>query len=158
MDDQDYTPRTIAQVFGDRDQTPPSTWSSKPSESFKPKPSAKVRGLIGRLGLRYHPTNSTDLNSHQAMLALLAEDVAMLPPDLLEKAIDRHVTLSPYMPKAADLIRLAREIEMSSGARLQRRGGTYAEDLAASYNAKRTRQDVEWFVNDAGEVKLRWAH
>ncbi len=88
------------------------------------------------------------------MLALLAEDVAMLPEDLLAKAIDRHVVSSPYMPKAADLIKLAREIEMSSGARLQRRGGTYAQDLADSYNARRTRDDVEWYVNEAGEVKI----
>jgi hypothetical protein len=155
MDDQEFTPRTIAQVFGDRDQTQPSTWSSKPNETSKPKPSAKTRGLIGRLGLRYHPANSADLSSHQAMLVLLAEDVAMLPEDLLDKAIQRHVNTSPYMPKAADLTRLAREIELSRTTALPRTGKSYAHDLAASYNARGTRPDVEWFVNDAGEVKIR---
>ena len=78
-------PRTISQILEGKDLTRPSTWSSPPSA--KCKPSAKVRGLIGRLGLRYHPANSADLGAHQAMLAMLADDVAHIPPDALERAI-----------------------------------------------------------------------
>ena len=143
----------VSAVFAASGPTPPSTWSSKPSESSKPKPSAKIRGLIGRLGLRYHPTNSTDLAAHQAMLQLLAEDLAHMPPDALERAIDRHVVTSPYMPKAADLIKLAQS-ESRPGTIPRNPGRSYAEDLAASYNAKRKRTDVVWIVAPSGEVKL----
>lgn len=45
------------------------------------------------------------------MLALLAEDVADLPTELLDRAIQRHVATSPYMPKAADLIRFAQSFQ-----------------------------------------------
>lgn len=138
--DDDYSPPTISEAFGDRGQTPPSTWSSRPSESYKPKPSAKIRGLIGRLGLRYHPANQADLSAHQAMLALLAEDVAHLDPDLLERAIDRHVATSPYMPKAADLIKLAQSF-MAPRTSLD----DYAEHLnALHFSVMSGRQ---WFVN-----------
>lgn len=43
---------------------------------------------------------------------MLAEDVAHLAPDLLDRAIQRHVAASPYMPKAADLIKLAQSFMM----------------------------------------------
>lgn len=45
------------------------------------------------------------------MLGLLAEDLAHIDPDALARAIDRHVTSSPYMPKAADLIKLAQSMQ-----------------------------------------------
>ena len=140
MDDP-FEPRTISQVYGDRDQTPPSTWSSKPSESYKPKPSAKIRGLIGRLGLRYHPANSADLNSHQAMLSLLSEDLAHIDPDALARAIDRHVATSPYMPKAADLIRLAQSLTAPR---------TTLDDYADELNAKgfSAAMGWHWFVRE----------
>lgn len=89
------------------------------------------------------------------MLVLLAEDVAMLPEDLLDKAIQRHVNSSPFMPKAADLMKLAKEIEEGRRPSLPNNGESYAHRLAASYNARGTRPDVEWYVNDAGEVKIR---
>lgn len=105
-----YDPPSLSQAFGDRGQTPPSTWSSKPSENYRPKPSAKIRGLIGRLGLRFHPANSADLASHQAALSLMAEDLAHIDPDMLERAIDRHVMTSKFMPRAAELIALAQSL------------------------------------------------
>lgn len=88
------------------------------------------------------------------MLALLAEDVASIPPEFLEVAIDRHVVSSPYMPKAADLIRLAKEAATPRTASIQRRGGSYAEDLAAEYNSRLTRDDVEWIVGADGGMQL----
>lgn len=89
------------------------------------------------------------------MLVLLAEDVATVPEDLLQKAIDKHVTSVPFMPKAADLIRLASEVEASRPARLVRTGNSYADDLAADYNSRRTRFDHEWAAGSDGSVYLR---
>ena len=152
----DYQDKTITQAFGAIDQTQLSTCSSKPNENSKPRPSAKIRGLVGRLGLRYHPASSADLQSHQAMLVLLAEDLAFVPEDLLEKAINRHVTSSPYMAKAADLIKLAKEIEDGGRGNVNRRGGSYSMDLAASYNEKRHRDDVEWVTNPDGSLRIQF--
>lgn len=42
------------------------------------------------------------------MLALLASDLADLPPDLLDRAIEDWAVRSPYMPKAYDLVQLAK--------------------------------------------------
>jgi hypothetical protein len=110
MDDL-HTP-TLSQAFADRDPTQLSTCSTKPNENFRrSKPSAKIRDLIARLGLRYRPTNQADLEAHAGMLALLAEDLADVPTDLLERAVQHHVATSPYMPKAADLIRLAQSFQ-----------------------------------------------
>jgi len=154
MDDH-QTP-TLAQAFADHDQTLPSTCSSRPSETFRPKPSAKIRDLIARLGLRFRPTNQADLAAHAAMLAILADDLADVPAVLLDQAIQRHVATSPYMPKAADLIRIAKEIDREEQARIPKRnpGRSYAEELAALYNSQRTRSDVEWYVDHTGAVKI----
>lgn len=135
MDDHTFEPRTISQVFGDRDQTQPSTWSSKPSETSRPRPSAKIRGLIGRLGLRYHPSNAADLSSHQAMLGLLAEDLSHVDPNALAIAIDRHVAMSPYMPKAADLIKLAQAATMPH---------TSSDEYAESLNGMGFTKTMGW--------------
>lgn len=105
--------------------------------------------------MRYRPTNQADLQAHAGMLAILAEDLADVPVALLEQAIQRHATTSPYMPKAADLIRLARECDYSRVAKVERRGGSYVEDHVASLNANLKRDDIEWAVSEQGTPYLR---
>lgn len=78
------------------------------------------------------------------MLALLAEDVAHLDPDLLERAIDRHVATSPYMPKAADLIKLAQSF-MAPRSSLD----DYAEHLNSMAFSKMSGR--HWFVNTSAD-------
>lgn len=82
------------------------------------------------------------------MLALLAEDLADIPTDLLEGAINRHVTMSPYMPKAADLVRLAKEIDAEARNRNVRTGppSTMQEhcDHMNERLAQSGRHDIEW--------------
>lgn len=80
---------------------------AKPTQTSKP--SAEVRRIIGELGLRYRPSAQTDLEAHAARIALLACDLATIPPHLLRRAVDRWVRESQYMPTAAELIRMARE-------------------------------------------------
>lgn len=77
------------------------------------------------------------------MLALLAEDLADLPTGLLESAIQRHCTTSPYMPKAADLIALAKA--QQDTARPATTLQAYADDLNTK-NFSRA-NDWHWFVN-----------
>ena len=139
----DYQPRTVTQAYAARDQTQPSTCYTKPSESSRKRPGAKTRDLIGRLGLRYRPTNQADLEAHGGMLALLAEDLADLPVSLLELAIQRHCAASPYMPKAADLIKLAQEAQGTGrpATSLQ----AYADELNGKNFSKLNAW--HWFIN-----------
>lgn len=89
------------------------------------------------------------------MLSLLADDVAHLPPEALERAIDHHVLTCPFMPKAADLIKLAQD--HTDAVNLPRQPGqTYAEALAYRYNERCSRDDCEWAVDGNGSVYLRY--
>lgn len=89
------------------------------------------------------------------MLALLTDDLADVPADLLERAIQRQVLVSPYMPKAADLIRAAKEIDSEQRAKMPpRTGRTYGHDLAALYNGQSANDNVEWYVDSTGHVRL----
>lgn len=75
----------------------------------------KIRSLISRLGLRYEPSSKSDLEAHAARVALLAEDMAEADPWKLEQAIGRHVSRSPYLPKASDLNEIMADLERPSG-------------------------------------------
>jgi hypothetical protein len=76
------------------------------SEGAKPRsrPSGATQKIIGELGLRYRPSASADLEAHAATLALLCQDLADIPPHLLERATRDWAVQSPYLPKASDLV------------------------------------------------------
>jgi hypothetical protein len=96
-------------IFAGRALTLHST-STEPPVPPKPKKSVppQVGRIIGEIGLRYRPNNEGDLEAHAQRLRLLAEDVADVPPALLETAAKRWVRESHFMPRASDLIALAR--------------------------------------------------
>jgi hypothetical protein len=95
-------------IFADRGQTLPSTYSAPPAPPKKPSVPASVGRIIGELGLRYRPSAATDLAAHAEALKLLAEDVADIPAHLLEAAAKRWVREQRFMPKASELVALAR--------------------------------------------------
>lgn len=80
------------------------------------------------------------------MLALLAEDVAHIDPDLLEKAIERHVATSPYMPKASELIGLAQRFTAPRTSL-----DDYAEELNGMNFSRASGR--HWFVNTDADGK-----
>lgn len=97
-------------IFAGRAPTLPSTYSAprdEPKPKKRPIPPA-VGKVIGELGLRYRPTNAQDLEAHAERLRLLAEDVADIPVNLLEVAAKRWVRENHFMPKASELVDLAR--------------------------------------------------
>jgi len=113
-----------------------------------------IRNLISELGLRYRPTSQTDLSAHAGALALLGRDLADMPPDLLSRAIEKWVTSSPFMPKASDLIGIAKS--------LAQRTPKFAdgETLADRYNRRLTndpaaRLDIRW-CQDGDNLWLDW--
>ena len=115
-----------------------------------------MKRLILELGLRYRPSAQADLESHSATIALLAQDVADVPPHLLEQAIRQHVLNSPYLPKASDLIAIAR------GLLPARTVTNSALSLAQRYNARMdqeqgARRDILWRTDESGAPYLDWA-
>lgn len=95
-------------IFAGGVPTLPSTSSAPRSAPRKPSVPPAVGRIIGELGLRYRPSAQADLEAHALALRLLIEDVADVPPHLLEAAAKRWAQESPFMPKASDLIAYAK--------------------------------------------------
>jgi hypothetical protein len=111
---------------------------------------AKTERLIGELGLRYRPSAQADLEEHAAALALLASDVADIPPDLLDRAIRKHATASVYMPKAAELIAIAKSFVAP-----QHGEGGKPVDMATRRNVQPDMpRDLRWYYDDFGQIQL----
>ncbi len=95
-------------IFAGRGPTLPSTSSAPRAEPKKRSVPAAVGRIIGELGLRFRPANAADLEAHAEALRLLTEDVADVPANLLEAAAKRWVRENRFMPKASELVALAR--------------------------------------------------
>ncbi len=112
-----------------------------------------MKRIILELGLRYRPASADQLEAHQAKLAALMTDLADLPPAMLERAAGHWVRQSAFMPKASDLVMLARNFATAKrGSALQRL------DVAAIRNARMeqepgARHDVRW-VDDGRGLRL----
>lgn len=119
--------------------------------------------MILALGLRYRPQARDQLSGHQAKIAALVADLIDIPLDALEHACKAWTARSPYMPKASDLIELARNTvspptpAQSAQAWCDaRNAGLEKADAQRSDGAKR---EIEWYVSGRGdyeEVKMRY--
>lgn len=111
------------------------------------KPSAKTERLIGELGLRYRPSAQADFEEHAASLALLAIDVADVPPDYLEMAVRKWSRESKFMPKASELIALAQQFMVPPGKiDWVQRGNDHLKSIG--------RFDIHWIRDVNGDLKL----
>lgn len=143
-------PATVA----DRGHHQPSNYSgaAQPAKPRRRVP-AKTERLIGELGLRYRPSAAADLEEHAAGLALLASDVADIPPHILEQAVDRWVRASRFMPKASELVDLARSILVEEG-QVQPKSLQERVDEANVALRAQGKFHIEWFVEGEG-MRLR---
>lgn len=99
-----------------------------------------------------------DLEAHAASIALLCRDVADVPPALLDRAVEQWVRESVFMPKAADLVALAKGYLANARPASNASTGDpsdWLHELAARYNAVRVHHRTEWHVTDQNELKLR---
>lgn len=133
-------------------QTPQLTSSAKPKPSGRQVPT-KIKEAIAKLGLRYRPTSQTDLEAHAGQLAMLATDLHDMPADLLERAIEEWAVKSPFMPKAFDLVQLAKGY--LTKAEPKQAGPTDWEMMARRYNDRmatdpEARRDVRWTASQTG--------
>jgi len=98
--------------------------------SASKKVPAAIQKLILELGLRFRPLGQAEQDAYRQKLALLANDCADVPADILRRAIDHYVK-SPdgtYLPKAAQLISLAQNINAQRSSSIGP-GGATVEDL-----------------------------
>lgn len=138
MDDANLPPSTF--VVGD--QTRSLTPSPRPTETSKPSIPPAIRKMILELGLRYPPASDADIAAHTARVALLMQDVALVPAKFLEIAIGQWVTSNPWLPKASDLIQMASNAAFSQRQPVQEKGvppeeaeHRYREQLCTNRNA-----------------------
>lgn len=146
---EDINPGTAS---GGQGPALPSTCSAEPTPSLPRNVPAEVKRLIAEVGLRYRPSAQADLEEHAASLALLATDVADIPPSILREAIRRHVAQSVFMPKAAELLSLAQTILTS------RDGAGKPVDMAARRNAQLRAEGnfaIEWYYDENDQIALR---
>lgn len=137
-------------------QTRQLTCTETPSAERPRKVPPAVQKLISELGFRYRPTSHADLEAHAAALALLSVDLIDMPPHLLAKAINKHVTESPFLPKASDLIKLAKTF-VRQGPTIGGVGETMAQKGNRLLNADPNgRQDIRWFDSPDGGAYLDW--
>lgn len=95
-------------IFADGAPTLPSTSTERLSQPKKPSVPPAIGRIIGELGLRYRPSSQADLEAHAEALKLLAQDLHDVPANLLEVAAKRWVRENRFMPKASELVALAR--------------------------------------------------
>jgi len=150
MDDS-YKPT----AFEDLGPTQRLTSTDRASPASQPSNATKT--LVGELGLRYRPSAQADLEAHAAKLALLVRDMATMPPHLLRQAVDRWVVQSEFMPTAAELIRLCRQIAEADPRKAARDSHSNAQLLANRYNATMSDEHAKvmhWVVTTNNELRL----
>lgn len=111
---------------------------------------SSIRRIIAEVGLRYRPTERADLEAHTARLALLASDLADMPADYLQRAVNMWVAKSPYLPKASDLVEVARGFVEQKRAANSGAGA----NVIAEMNARRSDPDLLWVRDAGGSLKL----
>lgn len=114
--------------------------------------SKETTRIVGTIGLRYPPASGTDPQQHAAQLALLASDVAHVPPEYLDRAAKEWAGKSPYMPKASELIGLA---QAYVGRTTGPRGGYGSQEYLDRANQNCSRVDLEWYYDLGGNMQLR---
>jgi hypothetical protein len=145
---------SVAKIMGseDHDQTLPSTFFEQPaSPKRRPTVPAAIGRVIAELGLRYRPSAQADLEAHAEALRLLSEDVADVPPNYLEAAARKWVRESKFMPKASELIELARSFVVVRHTDTRTLAQKYNDRMAADPLA---RPDRKWIDLPDGGVKL----
>lgn len=139
-------------------QTPQSISGAKPWLNSPPKVPPLIKKIVAEIGFRFRPAAQADLDAHAGWLAALAVDLADVPPSLLERAASKHARDSKFRPTAAELIEIARQIDQQERPTSKFTGDNrdWLNELAAKYNrAENRRPDIEWYVTNEGELKLR---
>lgn len=104
---------------------------------------------------RYPARANISTEQRQRQLQQLAQDIASIPDELAERAVEHWTKTSAYMPTAADIHRLATNFRGATGHDPR----TIAQALAGRRNGQMdfepgARQDIRWIVDGLGQLKL----
>jgi hypothetical protein len=103
------------------------------------------------LALACEPSGAFDREAYAAKVAMLTDDCADLPDDLLEAACNEWRTTKPFLPRAAEL----REAVKSMLVKPDFTGRTWADRCNEANAAKDAkvdgRRDIRWAVEGLGE-------
>jgi hypothetical protein len=131
-------------------QAQPLPSFDKPSQRSVP---SAIKRLVAELGLRYRPSVQADLEEHAAQLALLARDLSDIPPAYLDKAIQVWVEQKPWLPKASELVEIAKRFQPRPGV-----GGVDGKVVPGTLAAFAEHMNIvcpslgSWYVNAKGEL------
>lgn len=128
-----------------------------------------IHEIVGELKVRFQHGSGGDPEGFRARTALLAEDLADVPAELLRVAAAAWVREHPFLPTAADLTRLMREeLEQRDRASTPSKADTRTDDqralafcdernaALATFDHPRRRDGIEWFVDGGGAARLRF--
>lgn len=118
--------------------------SPRPSQTSTRKPPPAIRRMVLELGFRFRPSAPADVDVHTAKLEVLASDLADVPEVLLSAAIAEWIRTEKFMPKAAELIDLAKA-RHSVEVKGTDRGLRQLQDHCDALN--RSKGQGGWFVN-----------
>ncbi|MDB5412624.1 MAG: hypothetical protein JWR10_959 [Rubritepida sp.] len=135
--------------YEDQGQTRRSTSGERLKQRSVP---SRIKLLVAEIGLRFRPTERTDLEAHSARIALLTTDLADMPVSDLERAIAVWVAKSRFMPTAAELVEIARGF--IAGERQERRQESGDDHVLAEMNARRSNLKLMWFRDAGGSLRL----
>lgn len=103
--------------------------------------------------MRYRPSAQADLEEYAATLALLAVDLADIPPQYLEKAISVWVSQKPWLPKASELVEIAKRFQPKPMTGNVNGHAIPASMLAFAEHMNTVCKSLgPWFVNARGEL------
>jgi hypothetical protein len=117
-----------------------STTAREDSLPPRPRATRAHRQAITELGLRFQPSNSTDLEAYHVRLELLASDCSQIPPTLLRDACDRAALLAKGLPYVSEILACAKLIveerhhAATSDAQLQKSRSSRREEAYAASN------------------------
>lgn len=130
----------MSESYADLGPNVPATRSTASTASQCPVNPAILR-TVTELGYRYRPLSTADQQAHAAQVSLLARDLAGHSPALVEQAANDWARSERFMPKAAELLAIIRRISPKAGP-----DEGYLHTLAAKYNSRLERRDVQWVV------------
>lgn len=112
----------------------------------RPSHDPRLTKIMLELGLRYRPLALADQATFEATLAILTRDLTGVDPNLLAEAVRQWVRKSEFMPKAASLLSIMREMRPPPT-------DNDIQALCDRANANCTRPDLQWVVRH-GDLKL----
>ncbi len=149
MDNPIFQRRGSSETAAMTRYSPPS---EKPTQTAQRRVPAGIRKMILELGFRFRPSGADDVKAHTAKLEIMAADLFDVPEHALSLAISEWIRTEKFMPKAAELIALARDAVKPGAISAQ----AWCDQRNAGMPDKSQDRGKEWYVDGEGSARMRW--